>query len=91
MKLDSTMTVGAAKRALMAGETLDGEGGYTVYGKLLPARKSLDLGALPIGLAHHVKLTRDVAEGAVVRWSDVTIDERTQHVALRREMERAFA
>ena len=83
--------VATAKRALMAGETLDGEGGYTVYGKLLPARKSLDLGALPIGLAHHVKLTRDVAEGAVVRWSDVTIDERTQHVALRRELERAFA
>ena len=83
--------VAVAKRALKSGETLDGEGGFTVYGKLLPAATSLSLGALPIGLAHRVKLTRDVGEGAVVRWSDVEIDQTMQHVALRREMERAFA
>ncbi|MCB1540867.1 MAG: Gfo/Idh/MocA family oxidoreductase [Rhodoblastus sp.] len=83
--------VAIAKRALKRGETLDGEGGYTVYGKLLPAERSLREGTLPIGLAHHVTLTRDVAEGAVVRWADVAIDERAPHVAIRREMERAFA
>jgi predicted homoserine dehydrogenase-like protein len=83
--------VATAKRALKGGEMLDGEGGYTVYGKLLPAKTSLTHGALPIGLAHHVKLVRDVPEGAVVKWSDVEIDERAQHVAIRREMERAFA
>ena len=44
--------VAVAKRALKAGETLDGEGGYTVYAKLIPAARSLKLGALPIGLAH---------------------------------------
>jgi predicted homoserine dehydrogenase-like protein len=29
--------VAVAKRDLKAGETLDGEGGFTVYGKLMPA------------------------------------------------------
>jgi hypothetical protein len=56
--------VATAKRALRAGETLDGEGGYTVYGKLAPAADSLKLGALPLGLAHHVTLKRDVAAHA---------------------------
>ena len=53
---------------------LDGEGGYTVWGKLMPAAASLKAGALPIGLAHRVKLKNDIAHGAVVRWSDVEID-----------------
>ncbi|MBV9748197.1 MAG: Gfo/Idh/MocA family oxidoreductase [Acetobacteraceae bacterium] len=60
-----------AKRGLRAGEMLDGEGGYTVWGRLMPARASLAAGALPIGLAHGVRLLRDVAQGEVVRWSDV--------------------
>ncbi|MEI6737969.1 MAG: Gfo/Idh/MocA family oxidoreductase, partial [Pseudomonadota bacterium] len=36
--------VATAKRNLKAGEMLDGEGGYTVYGKLMPAMDSLALG-----------------------------------------------
>jgi predicted homoserine dehydrogenase-like protein len=32
-----------------------------VYGKLVPVARSLTEGALPIGLAHGVRLTRDVA------------------------------
>ncbi len=40
--------VAMAKRDLVAGETLDGEGGYTVWGQLMPAADSLTLG----GLAH---------------------------------------
>ncbi len=60
-----------AKRALRAGETLDGEGGYTVWGRLMPAASSLATGALPIGLAHRVRLLRDVPAGAVLRTADV--------------------
>ena len=41
--------VATAKRDLAAGERLDGEGGRTVYGTLLPARTSLERAALPIG------------------------------------------
>src|SRR5262252_6723439 len=62
--------VAVAKRALKPGESLDGEGGYTVWGKLVPAARSLAEGAVPIGLAHGIKLVRDVAAGQLVRWSD---------------------
>jgi predicted homoserine dehydrogenase-like protein len=82
--------VAVAKRALRAGEMLDGEGGYTVWGKLLPAQTSLDQGALPIGLAHRVKLKHDIARGAVVRWSDVEIDGSDATVKARKEMEAMF-
>jgi predicted homoserine dehydrogenase-like protein len=78
--------VAVAKRALKAGETLDGEGGYTVYAKLIPAERSLKRGALPIGLAHHVRLTRDVAAGEILATADVALDESAQAVRLRREM-----
>lgn len=80
-----------AKRDLRAGETLDGEGGATVWGRLLPADDSLEVGALPIGLAKGVRLDAPVRSGAVVRWRDVAIDEAARAVAVRREMEKACA
>jgi predicted homoserine dehydrogenase-like protein len=83
--------VATAKRRLSAGETLDGEGGYTVYGKLAPAADSLELGALPLGLAHGVTLKRTVEANAPVRWDDVSFDASNAAVAFRREMERLFA
>ena len=75
-----------AKRALKSGETLDGEGGYTVYGKLVPVARSLTEGALSIGLAHGVRLTRDVAAGTIVRMNDVLLDQGSIALKLRREM-----
>ncbi|MFZ0210191.1 MAG: SAF domain-containing protein, partial [Roseiarcus sp.] len=84
--------VGAiAKRDLRAGEILDGEGGYTVWGKLMPAAASLSTGALPIGLAHRVKLKNDIAHGAMVRWSDVEVDADNDAIQTRRAMETQFA
>jgi predicted homoserine dehydrogenase-like protein len=80
--------VATAKRDLAAGEMLDGEGGFTVWGRLLPAERSLALGGLPIGLAHGVKLRRPIASGATIGWADVDIDEADEAVRLRREMER---
>jgi len=44
--------VATAKRDLKPGEILDGEGGYTVVGRLMRATDSLTAGALPRGLAH---------------------------------------
>ncbi len=82
--------VAVAKRALRAGERLDGEGGYTVWGKLVPAERSLTEGALPIGLASRVALLRDVAAGEIVRWADVSMAE-SEAVSVRRAMERRFA
>ncbi|MEY3719978.1 MAG: hypothetical protein RL618_497, partial [Pseudomonadota bacterium] len=82
--------VATAKRDLAAGEMLDGEGGFTVYGKLLPARESLTVGGLPLGLAHGVKLVRAVTAGAVVGWNDVAFDAHSPAVKFRREMEHVF-
>jgi predicted homoserine dehydrogenase-like protein len=82
--------VAVAKRNLGSGEMLDGEGGYTVWGKLLPAERSLAEGALPIGLAHHVRLMRDIPAGELVRWTDVVVPD-TEAVRARRDMERRFA
>ena len=69
---------------------LDGEGGYTVWGRLMPAVASLKAGALPIGLAHRVKLRNDVPHGAVVRWSDVELDAGNETIKTRRAMEAKF-
>ena len=82
--------VATAKRALKAGEMLDGEGGFCVWGKQTPAERSLAEGHLPLGLAHDVRLTADVAEGQRLRWSDVEIDPNDLAVRVRREMEAAF-
>ncbi len=79
--------VAVAKRALKAGEMLDGEGGYTVYAKLIPAQRSLKLGGLPIGLAHRVKVLRDVPAGEYLTAADVALDASSQAVRIRREME----
>ena len=80
-----------AKRALKAGEVLDGEGGFCVWGKQVAAERSLAEGLLPLGLAHDVRLKRDVAEGQCLTWSDVAYDEADVAVTVRREMEAAFA
>jgi predicted homoserine dehydrogenase-like protein len=82
--------VAVAKRALAAGEMLDGEGGYTVWGRLMPAGASLAVRALPIGLAHRVRLLRPVEAGAVVRWDDVE-PMSGGAVDIRRQMERMFS
>jgi predicted homoserine dehydrogenase-like protein len=82
--------VAAAKKALAPGDRLDGEGGYTVVGKLMRAGDSLAAQALPIGLAHGVTLRRAVASGATVTWNDVEIEE-NETVKFRREMEQSFA
>jgi predicted homoserine dehydrogenase-like protein len=79
--------VATAKRKLKAGEVLDGEGGFTVWGKLFPSQTSLQIGGLPIGLAHGVKLKNDIAEGVCVRWEDVDIDTTSEVVLARLKME----
>jgi predicted homoserine dehydrogenase-like protein len=60
-----------AKRDLPPGETLDGEGGFTVAGRLVAAGESIASGALPIGLAHDLRVIRPVRAGATVTTEDV--------------------
>ena len=83
--------VATAKCALKAGEILDGEGGFCVWGKQTQADVSLARGLLPLGLAHDVKLKRDIPEGGALSWSDVDVDASDTAVKVRREMEAALA
>jgi predicted homoserine dehydrogenase-like protein len=83
--------VATAKRDLAPGELLDGEGGYTVWGKLLPAERSLRIGGLPLGLAHGIKLVRPVRKGQSLTWADVAMDTGTHAFKLRSELEAMFA
>jgi predicted homoserine dehydrogenase-like protein len=81
--------VAFAKRDLKPGEVLDGEGGYAVWANAIPAARSLALAALPIGLAHNVRLKRPLARDSVVRFDDVEIGGDLDVVALRKQMEQA--
>ncbi|MEI6321124.1 MAG: Gfo/Idh/MocA family oxidoreductase [Pseudomonadota bacterium] len=83
--------VATAKRDLKPGDMLDGEGGFTVWGKLQPAKSSMAMGGLPLGLAHNVRMLRPVSKGQCLCWADVAVDTGTQAWRVRKEMEQAFA
>lgn len=78
--------VACAKRDLLEGEILDGEGGYCVWGRLVPATRSHREGLLPIGLAHGVALRRAVSAGSLLRFDDVTAPPESEALLLRREL-----
>ena len=62
-----------------------------VWGRLMVAGDSLNIGAVPIGLAHGLKLKNPVSEGSILKWTDLEIPANYDSVALslRREMEAA--
>jgi predicted homoserine dehydrogenase-like protein len=82
--------VATAKRDLKPGDMLDGEGGYTVWGKLTPAQASMSQGGLPLGLAHQVRVIRPVSRGQSLTWDDVDMDVGTDAYRIRREMDGMF-
>jgi len=82
--------VAVAKHSLKKSEVLDGEGGFAVWGRQVPAEVSLAEGYLPLGLASDVALRRDIAEGEALRWADVVIDTTADAVRVRREMEAVY-
>ncbi|MBY6154453.1 Gfo/Idh/MocA family oxidoreductase [Vannielia litorea] len=83
--------VAAAKGSFDSGEYLDGEGGFKVWAKAIPATESVALNALPIGLAHHVRLKRSVSQDQVVSLDDVDIVDDLDIHALRREQRRLLS
>jgi predicted homoserine dehydrogenase-like protein len=76
-----------AKRDLRPGEMLDGEGGYTVFGKATTAAESLAKGVIPMGLAGGAKVIRPVRKDAWVTYDDVEIDQSSLAYRMRKEME----
>ena len=83
--------VATAKKDMQPGERLDGEGGFAVWANAIPASRSLALRALPIGLAHDVRLKRAIRKDQIVSYDDVDLVEDRDVVALRQEMEARFA
>lgn len=79
-----------AKRDLEVGEALDGEGGFMVYGTLVPARRSVEVEGLPVGLAHGLVVKRRVRKDQQLSWNDVEWSEEREAVRVRREMEALF-
>ena len=79
-----------AKKDLKPGEMLDGEGGYTVWGKCIPAKKSVGLGVLPLGLAFNAKVNKEIKKGELIRWQDVETDENEHAVKIRKAFEKEF-
>ncbi len=60
-----------AKRDLVAGESLDGIGGSTVYGIAEAADVFKQEQLLPLGLVGGARMTRDVAKGQLLTYHDV--------------------
>ena len=82
--------VAVAKKDLRAGDLLDGEGGFTVWGKLSPAAESLRADALPLGLAEGCTLKEDIKKGQVIGRASVQGNLDPVVSDLRREMEKSF-
>jgi predicted homoserine dehydrogenase-like protein len=79
-------TIAIAKRNLKAGETLDGIGGFTMYGEVDTAENCR--GLLPMGLADDVRLNRDVPQDRPIPVDAVELNEDRLLVKLWREQER---
>jgi predicted homoserine dehydrogenase-like protein len=82
--------VATAKKDMAPGEMLDGEGGFAVWANAIPASRSLALRALPMGLAHNVRLKRAIKKDQIVSYDDVDLVDDLDVVALRREQEEHF-
>ncbi|MFV2032354.1 MAG: SAF domain-containing protein, partial [Gammaproteobacteria bacterium] len=78
--------VAVAKRDIEVGEILDGEGGYTVWGRLMPAAASVAARTLPIGLASDVTVTQPIRQGEIVTMNDISADTTTQAWQVREKM-----
>lgn len=76
-----------AKRDLHPGDVLDGEGGYTIFGKLISAEESKARGCLPLGLSGGAQITRPVAKGDQLTYADVSLDKSSVVYKLRKQME----
>ena len=82
--------VAVAKRDIKVGEILDGEGGYTVWGRLMPSSASVATQALPIGLASDVSVTQPIKQGQVITMDGISADTTAQAWQVRHKMLEQF-
>ena len=76
-----------AKRDLKKGDILDGEGGYTVFGRLVRAGKSLNESLLPMGLTAKARMIRSVSKDSLLTYDDVALNDDLFSYRLRKSME----
>jgi predicted homoserine dehydrogenase-like protein len=81
----------ATRAPLRAGDVIDGEGGFAVYGTCVSARRARELDLVPMGLAHGLRLKRDVPVDHPIGAADVTFDDASFLWRLRREQDAQFA
>jgi predicted homoserine dehydrogenase-like protein len=79
-----------AKRALKAGETLDGIGGFTCYGVIENSDAAQKENALPMGLSENCVLKRDISKDQVIAYSDVELPVGRLSDKLRAEQNQYF-
>jgi predicted homoserine dehydrogenase-like protein len=76
-----------AKRELKPGEILDDFGGFMYYGLMDRAEETRELNALPVGLAPGAKVANPVSASQILTWKDVSLDESSRVVQLRRQQD----
>jgi predicted homoserine dehydrogenase-like protein len=84
-------TLAVAKRRLNAGETIDGLGGYTVYGLIERAEIARRDNLVPLGLVPGAVLKRPVPQGQPLTYEDVELQEGQTIVQLRRQQDQEVA
>ena len=77
----------ATRAPMRAGELIDGEGGYAVYGTCVSAERARERGLVPLGLAHGLRLTRDVPADHPIGSGDVAFDDSSFLWRIRREQD----
>jgi predicted homoserine dehydrogenase-like protein len=82
--------VATAKKYLKPGDTLDGGGGYTVFGLAEKANVARDENLLPIGLAEGIKVVRKIPKNGIITYRDVELNEDSFLLKLRRMQDAAF-
>ncbi len=79
--------VSVAKCDIPKGTILDGEGGYYVYGEVLPAKTSVEKGCLPLGFSGNKKVLRDIKAGEILTYDAIEYDSSCLTMEIRRELE----
>lgn len=86
-KMFNADVVSIAKCDIPAGTVLDGEGGYYVYGNVMPAKLSVAKGCLPLGFSGHKKVLRSIKAGEVITYDAIEYDSNCLTMKIRRELE----
>ncbi len=83
-------SIAIAKKDLVPGETLDGQGGFCAYALIDNYATSVSENCLPMGLSEGCTMTRAVAKDQPITYADVSVPEGRVADALRAEQNKVF-